>query len=726
MKNKIILFIIFFIFFLQPHFFDLKSESHQERKEQEALKHEVEVRLVMVDVIVTKQGKFVTDLTKQDFELYEDGKRVTINSLELISYAERKTVTLAEKPEKEISPGVPTRKLAVVVDAVNSRWRHTKRGSKKIIGELLSLVKLGHEVMIICLNVKKGVEILQPFTTDEKLIRKAVEKAGGNIWVEKALDSVRMAQKLGIESTRDQAQAQRLLGRPEVKENLLQEYWLSEQQRFEISLGGILAVFNMIKDLPGRKSILLISDGLPELPSDRLTKGQVPPPVRFLDLFDALKKKKNVAGYEVIKELVRYANAQNISIYTLDPGTFSEHFFTVPFEIDEYDPTVPRQIEKSVSERIKEVKIKKAQNLRWISEDTGAVWLRGAKKYDRFRKILTTDLNYYYQLSYYPPRERPDNKYHKIEVKVKRSGVDTRFRRGYTDYSQDEEAKMLLSSAFYNPELYKKLPFEAEFIPFSKNPNKYKPWMSIALPMKKLFFERSVTYGSKNFNLHIFVKDKKRGASVHRGQMNIPFNINASFMDLLETADYFCFHFTGAEIEFSQKEYQVIFILYDDQTEEIGTWESSFSLPDFKENKQGALINCVLGSLTLNPEGGKSFSLSKKGGSLECGEMKFFPAVTHRFQRMQDASVFLQAYLSQGKIILSPQFTLLREGIVLQNIPGEIVAEAWNETSKVWSAIFDLYLSDASPGDYTLRVNLPLSDEGPVLSNDIKLIKLDY
>ena len=42
--------------------------------------HEVEVRLVMVDVIATKDGKFVTDLAVDEFELYEDGKRVPINS----------------------------------------------------------------------------------------------------------------------------------------------------------------------------------------------------------------------------------------------------------------------------------------------------------------------------------------------------------------------------------------------------------------------------------------------------------------------------------------------------------------------------------------------------------------------------------------------------------------------------------------------------------------------
>jgi hypothetical protein len=49
---------------------------------------------------VTKDGKFVTDLTKDDFELYEDGKKVSINSFELISFAERKVRTIEEKQEK--------------------------------------------------------------------------------------------------------------------------------------------------------------------------------------------------------------------------------------------------------------------------------------------------------------------------------------------------------------------------------------------------------------------------------------------------------------------------------------------------------------------------------------------------------------------------------------------------------------------------------------------------
>ncbi|MFQ6071000.1 MAG: hypothetical protein ACE5LC_10835, partial [Candidatus Aminicenantales bacterium] len=126
-----------------------------------------------------------------------------------------------------------------------------------------------------------------------------------------------------------------------------------------------------------------------------------------------------------------------------------------------------------------------------------------------------------------------------------------------------------------------------------------------------------------------------------------------------------------------------------------------------------------MGLLTSNPEGAeKSFSLSRKDGTLEYGGIKFYPAVTNRFQRMQDASVFLQAYLPGGKVKVNAEFTVLREGRVWQEIRGEKVAEAWNRRSKVWCGIFKLNMRGISPGDYTLRVNLILSEGGPVLSKE--------
>ena len=40
----------------------------------------INTNLVQVDAVVTKDGKPVTDLTADDFELYEDGKKQAITS----------------------------------------------------------------------------------------------------------------------------------------------------------------------------------------------------------------------------------------------------------------------------------------------------------------------------------------------------------------------------------------------------------------------------------------------------------------------------------------------------------------------------------------------------------------------------------------------------------------------------------------------------------------------
>jgi VWFA-related protein len=136
-------------------------------------KHEVEVRLVLVDVIVTKDGEFVTDLTKDDFEIYEDDKNIPINSFDLISFGRRESMTLVEKQEGA-SPVVPRKQLVIIIDGINTWQRNLNKGLSKIVDELVSLAKLGNEAMIVQLRENKGSEILQPFTADEVLIKNAL------------------------------------------------------------------------------------------------------------------------------------------------------------------------------------------------------------------------------------------------------------------------------------------------------------------------------------------------------------------------------------------------------------------------------------------------------------------------------------------------------------------------------------------------------------------------
>src|ERR1041385_8640771 len=78
----------------------------------------ITTNLVQVDAVVTKDGKLVTNLTANDFEIYEDGKQQTITSFAYISNIPNTTPVVHDKnqpdgpPPARINPNDPHRTLA--------------------------------------------------------------------------------------------------------------------------------------------------------------------------------------------------------------------------------------------------------------------------------------------------------------------------------------------------------------------------------------------------------------------------------------------------------------------------------------------------------------------------------------------------------------------------------------------------------------------------------------
>ncbi|MGD8537639.1 MAG: VWA domain-containing protein [Candidatus Aminicenantes bacterium] len=724
--------------------------GYQEQEQQPLLpqeRHEVKVRLILVDVIVTKDGEFVKDLSKEDFELYEDDKRVPINSFELISFDERE-LTIPDEISSQEQSHTPKKRLAVVFDSINSWKREMKHGSEQIVDDLVSIVHLGHEVMILQLKPSKGIEIIQPFTTNEDLIRNSVERASGSIWkLESHIEPTRTEEtETEIETDAqpptgtdpsERTEMERAFDSTYFEDMQRIDFLHRERMRFEKTVGGLLATFNLMRGFPGRKYILLVSAGIPDLsPPDMFPNIRSGIPgaevedayiskiwgkmedIRVFDPFNILDRQKFKNGEEVLREIIRFANAQNISIYSFDSSIFVKNIFTGAsaeyYQQSEMDHLRFRQGDK----------IRKVQNLRWLSEDTGADSLRGANKLSEFQKVMDTDLNHYYQLSFYPRRDSADDAYHKIKVKVKRGGVNMRFRKGYTDYSDGEMDKMVLVTAFYNPELFKELPFKGELIPFISKSGKYKPWMNIALPVKDVIENRFVEYAPKQFHLHIWLKDRTSGEKGFGGKINIGLNLSPKFMEFIKNIDYLSYHFTGPEIEFKNKEYQSVFALFDPQTSEVGTWDTDVRFPSLDEIKDATLINCVLGDLTENPEKEKkTFVLSKKDGGLICDDSKFYPKVTNQFDRWGEASLFVQTHLPEGRKSLQPEFFSRGEDMRVYPIEGELVIDSWNKRTKVWSGLYRLDFSPCFLGDNSFFVEFSESGDGgePFLRAELKM-----
>jgi len=680
-------------------------------------KHEVTVRLILVDVIATdQQGNVVKDLTIEEFELYEGGKRVPINSLDFVSLEKEtpKAPQVEVKKEELSQPIASIRKgrLFVVFDSINTIKRMLDRSRDKIIENLISLIKLGGEVMVLELKEKHGIQVLQSLSSNEELIRQAVNKASGSIWVEKSADTLSIPNVVRIKEIET--------GEPSIiRKSLREMYQFETRNRFEKSLSGLLSVMNMVKDYPGRKSVLLVSGGFPSISFDYITteldiEGNIEgdniiltqmQTAKIMDPFKVLHKDKHLSGDEIFNHLIRYANSHNISFYTLDPDNYLRYVLPdISYDNFKRQLATPDDLRIDKDE-IAVIKRNELKNLKYLAEDTGGSSFQGATKFEDFQKYLNRDLASYYVLSYYPKRKKADGKYHKIQVKVKRPGLKIKFRKGYFDYKPEHIESLAFASASTNPDLFKQIDFQARTVPFIKDKDKYILWINMALPVQGLILGDDPNKEQKIVKVNFWVDDPQDKNAIN-ARLDIPVDLTPSSRAKLKNIRYFGYNTCSQELKLKHGQYRMIYVVYDEDSDHVGTAEQVLEVPALKGSDAGGIINAVFGRLVKSERGGRSFAISQKDATLQVGNFKFYPMGSNKFNASENVSLFLQVNMRDGEIRLDPEFVLLQNNMIQSKIPFETIKESWNKKAEIRNIVYKLNFAGLLPGEYNLDVRL--------------------
>ena len=675
--------------------------------------HKVIVRLVLVDVVATdREGNFVSDLKKEEFELYEDRKRMPIDSFELVLF-EKETIIEEEKQISESAQKFPRKKRFIIVfDSINTIQRMLNRSKSQIMEKLISLIKQGREIMVFELSQKEGMKVLQPFTSEERLIVQAVEKASGSIWIEKSADGLSVPTVLSQKDPNPDSKTRDGffdIGKFQKTQQYMYEF--ESRNRFEKSINSFLAVMNIIKDYPGRKPVLLISGGFPALSFEQIYAGKgietnIPMSQvrasKILDPFKVLQKTERRDGSEIFNDLIQFANSHNITFYTMDPDNYLR--YVLPDLAYDNFPRKMHSLGSTVADGIAEIKKNELSNLKFIANDTGGTSLLGKKKFDNFEKVVRRDLGNYYELSYYPKKKKADGKYHKITVKVKRPGISISFRRGYFDYTDEQKESLLFASASYNPSLFKQIPFEARANPFIKGKDTYILWFNVVLPMKKIIPSGSEIDKSKVLKLNIWI-DEERGKKSMKSDMAIPIILTSNLLRRLKRAQFFGFNCCSDEVKLKNAKYNLVFALYDEEELKVGTVEQEFTIRDFKDTAETKVANAVFGNLIKFARGGaRPFSLSNKDGTLQLKNYKFYPMGLNEFRPRKDIALFLQWHSKREDISLEPEFTLTQNGLEKGIVPGRIVDKSWSKKACVWNCVYALDFQTVLKGDYILEI----------------------
>lgn len=416
------------------------------------LAESVEVRVVNVETWVTdRDGRTVTGLQKDDFELRVDGRPAEISGFSAVG-APVPPPAGAPEPGTPEAPSAPETlpaaplHLVVYFDNAHLTLAHRARVLRDLRGFLAGL-RDEDEVMVV--SADPGLQVQVPFSRDRAAVESALSALAAAV---PQGDRTRRDQSAALRSILEIQEQNRLVGESPCDQRVAQPaFSYAETTRAEVlrSLSTLTLLVNSLSGLPGRKALLHVSDGLPLTPGEELFQmladlcGGGAVTQGLPGAYDAASE-NDPADYRAdralldaqqfstvydFQKLARHANVQRVTLYTLQASGIE----------------AGASAEIGAGERalqLTSVAFVQANNLRnslqLLAAETGGRAIFDANDLRPELDRIRADFQSYYLLGFTPAAGSLDRD-HVLEVEVKRPGLRIRHRRGYRDKPAAEQ-----------------------------------------------------------------------------------------------------------------------------------------------------------------------------------------------------------------------------------------------------------------------------------------------
>lgn len=495
----------------KPGQIDKPAAPAAAQADQEPFLDIVNVSVVNVDVYVTdKQGRPVTGLTREDFQLFENNRPVEVTNFYAVN--EGKPTTLPEEAAAETAPAPPAsaplaqesekvkvpaeQRLSLIVYVDNFNLRPFNRN--RVLGELRAFIgqKLSKGDQLMLVTYDRELHVRRHFTSDASLIARAMVDLEKISAQGVHADSERRDVLQRIEDSRTVAEA----------EGAARSYAESTYNDLSFTIDALKEMVDALAGMPGRKAVLYVSDGL------QMIAGQ--------DIFYAVQNKYSEQSTSLTQtlefdasrrftELTAQANANRITFYTIDAAGLRVYESTTA------ENRGPGPASAGFSQMIDSVRISNLQSpLQMLAERTGGVAIINTNVITSQLERVASDLNTYYSLGY-TPSHYGDGRYYKIEVKLKnRKDLVVRHREGYRDKSPDSRMTDSTLAALNFPFEENPLGIAMEFgQPKPKDDGYFLVPVMVRIPIGKLVLvPRELTEEAK-VRLFIAAMDSSGGTS---------------------------------------------------------------------------------------------------------------------------------------------------------------------------------------------------------------------
>ena len=421
-------------------------------QEQEVVR--ITTNLVQVDLVVTKDGKQIRDLKPEDFEILEDGRRQTITHFAYVSTNPTEapktdsTATLIPKPPL---PEEVKRTIAIVVDDLGMSFQsmaNLRTYLPKFLNEnlrpndLIAIIRTGGEV-----------GALQQFTSDPRVLASAIADLKWNpcsrvgasvITPERSLVTLSPPEpelhgRLPVNRSPSSSQVERpTLGK--------ESNPCSIGNSVSYTIGALRFILKGMRELPGRKSMMVISDKLPSeaqemAPADFGFKRPVRDDETLIDVWT-----QSTSYGDKLNSLAELAVRGSVVIYAVSSQQLQT---TAPEPADEigFPPIAIRGVKPKLDQEELLTKLMRTRSVELLRNiDAGEVLAKATggfvvrNKNDFGLDRVFEDQNGYYVIGYRPESTTFDRRFHTIQARVKHGGFTVRTRSGFFGVEEKKES----------------------------------------------------------------------------------------------------------------------------------------------------------------------------------------------------------------------------------------------------------------------------------------------
>lgn len=440
------------------------GQSQSKPEPQDPDKIIVERSEVVLDAVVRdKKGRPVTNLTLNDFAVYEDGVRQQVSSFRLVTRSDGSSSRAEQIPDnqkrdpKTKAPAAATTSgfknspavidnqpgaVALVFDRLSPDAR--SRAHTAALAYLAQGLSPNDYVGVLVID--QTLRVLQTFTNDAQLIRKAIDQAEKEssstyqdstsqiIELSKQYEALIVADDL---DKRGHADALIAMGRPDEARNLMNQppehtfammvleamirstegyEKLERDQQGYATTDSLLAIINGMSTLPRRKALLFFSQGVAVTSA---TAGN-------------------------FQALISNANRASVSIYAIDAAGLRAESTDLLLgqamtalgqrritQASHGGDSNLGSMNKDLERNEDLIRRNPASGLGQLADQTGGVFVSGTNDPGARLRQVNEDLHSYYLLSYSPKNKNYDGNFRQTSVNVTRPGLEVQARKGY-------------------------------------------------------------------------------------------------------------------------------------------------------------------------------------------------------------------------------------------------------------------------------------------------------